>query len=268
MENWILQHEASLRLGAFGGILLTCALAEMIRPRRLQSLSRLVRWPANLGIVVVNTLLLRLLFPAAAVGIAAHAQQQGWGLLAQIDLPLWLSLPLALLALDVAIYAQHVLAHRIPLLWRLHRVHHVDLDFDVTTALRFHPLEILLSMLYKALLIYLIGPPLVAVVLFEVLLSSCALFNHSNWQLPESVDRVLRRWLVTPDMHRVHHSTLSSEHNRNFGFCLSCWDHLFGTYTAQPAAGHTAMRIGLDHPRDPAHCARLPGMLALPFRRG
>jgi len=215
--------------------------------------------------VAIDTLLLRLVFPAAAVGAAADAATNGWGLLQLLDAPAWLAVPLAMLALDLAIYGQHRLSHVWPPLWRLHRVHHCDLDIDVSTALRFHPLEILLSMLYKIAAVYLLGAPPLAVLLFEMLLTGCAMFNHSNLRLPARADAALRRLLVTPDMHRVHHSTRRTEHDSNFGFSLSCWDHLFASYRAQPAGGHGLMRIGLDSPRDSARCASLAGLLRLPF---
>ncbi|MDX1698011.1 MAG: sterol desaturase family protein, partial [Thiohalobacterales bacterium] len=207
----------------------------------------------------------RLLFPAAAVGVALYAQSRGWGLLNLLDMPAWLAIVIAVVLLDLAIYVQHFTFHAVPLLWRLHRVHHADLDFDVTTGARFHPIEIILSMLIKFGVIILLGAPVLAVVIFEVLLNATSMFNHGNVRIPRALDRLIRLFIVTPDMHRVHHSHRDYETNSNFGFNLSCWDRLFGTYRDQPVDGHTGMVIGIDTWRDPAHCVRLPGLLLLPF---
>lgn len=245
MIGFLEQNEPTVRLGAFVGVLAAMVLWEALAPRRAD-VTRLVRWTNNLGIVVLNTAVLRLVFPAAAVGFAAYAQGAGWGLLNAIDVPFWLSLAVALIALDVAIYVQHVLFHAVPLLWRLHRVHHADRGFDVTTGLRFHPVEILLSMAIKIGVIAALGPPVVAVLIFEVVLNATSMFNHGNVRLPRSVDAALRLVVVTPDMHRVHHSIVPRETNSNFGFSVSWWDRLFGTYRAQPAAGHTGMTIGIE----------------------
>jgi len=214
---------------------------------------------------VFNTSLLRVVFPVAAVGVAEYAQLSQWGLFNEVGAHPVVALVVSVIVLDMAIYLQHVMFHAVPLLWRLHRVHHADLDFDVTTGARFHPVEILLSMLIKFAVIVLLGPPLAAVVIFEVLLNAMAMFNHSNVQLPLVLDGVLRRVIVTPDMHRVHHSHLANETNSNFGFNLSVWDRLFGTYLAQPAAGHAGMVIGIDTFRDPAQCVKLSGILLMPF---
>ncbi|MBK1716098.1 fatty acid hydroxylase [Thiocystis violacea] len=242
------------------------ALWELRSPRRALAVSKLRRWSANLGLVVLNTLLLRLAFPVAAVGLAATATSNGWGLLNQMALPAGVELVLALVALDLAIWAQHVFFHAVPALWRLHRVHHADLDYDLTTGARFHPIEILLSMLIKFAAILVLGPSVVAVILFEVILNGMAMFNHGNVGLPERLDKRLRWLLVTPDMHRVHHSVAADEANSNFGFNLSLWDRLFGTYRDQPRGGHTGMTIGIDELRDPRRVCGLPGMLLLPFR--
>ena len=215
--------------------------------------------------MVFNTVLLRLLFPAAAVGMAAFAAEQGWGLLNYFQVSLWLAVPLAVVALDFVIWLQHVMVHAVPVLWRLHRVHHADLDYDLTTGARFHPIEIIFSMLIKFATIVVLGPPVVAVILFEVILNGMAMFNHGNVRLPARLDGVLRWLVVTPDMHRVHHSVEDDEANSNFGFNLSCWDRLFGTYRDQPRGGHEGMTIGIRTFRDPRRCARLPGMLAMPF---
>jgi sterol desaturase/sphingolipid hydroxylase (fatty acid hydroxylase superfamily) len=241
------------------------ALWEVAAPRRAPTLTRTLRWSANLGIVVLNTVLLRLLFPAAAVGMALFAQAQGWGVFNVVAAPYWLVVVACVVALDFFIWLQHVMIHAIPALWRLHRVHHADLDFDVTTGLRFHPLEIILSMLIKFAVIALLGPPVLAVIAFEVLLNATSMFNHGNLRLPPALDRVLRLVVVTPDMHRVHHSIEEDETNSNFGFNLPWWDRLFGTYRAQPRAGHEGMTIGITTFRDPRLCDRLWGMLRIPF---
>jgi len=227
-----------------------------------------VRWANNLGLVVLNTVLIRLAFPLAGTGIAALAAQEGWGLMNNFAVPYWVAVLASIVALDLAIYFQHVMFHAVPALWRLHRMHHADLDFDVTTGARFHPLEIALSMLIKFAAIVVIGAPATAVMVFEVLLNATAMFNHGNIAIPGSVDRVLRRLLVTPDMHRVHHSVEDDETNSNFGFNLPWWDRLFGTYRDQPRAGHERMVIGIRSARDAKGCSRLPGMLAMPFRGG
>lgn len=266
MDNFIQTHEPTIRLAAFLGIFAAMALWELRAPRRALTVSKLRRWSANLGLVVLNTLLLRLAFPVAAVGLAAIAATQGWGLLNQIAWPAGLELLLAIVALDLAIWAQHVFFHAVPALWRLHRVHHADLDYDLTTGARFHPIEILLSMLIKFAAILVLGPSVVAVILFEMILNGMAMFNHGNVRLPERLDRRLRWLLVTPDMHRVHHSVAADEANSNFGFNLSLWDRLFGTYRDQPRGGHRGMTIGIDAPRDPRRVCALPGMLLLPFR--
>ncbi|WP_417617063.1 sterol desaturase family protein [Oceanisphaera sp.] len=262
----MLEHEPWIRLGCFAGVLLTMMLWEWRSPRRPQHLGRLRRWPHNLLLVVINTLLLRLFFPLAAVGAALLASEHGWGLFNLLAIPFWLKLVLCLLILDLLIYWQHRLFHALPGLWRLHRVHHADLEFDVTTGLRFHPLEILLSMLLKLAAVILLGAPALAVLLFEVLLNATAMFNHGNIKLPKRLDAVLRRVLVTPDMHRVHHSVIPTETDSNFGFNLPWWDRLFGTYQAQPKAGQLGMTIGLTQFRDPAEL-RLHRLLLQPFHR-
>lgn len=261
----VLQNEMAIRLGFFFGIFAVMALWEVVAPRRALTISKAVRWANNLGLVFFNSFVLRILFPAAAVGVAAFAVEQGWGLLNYYELPFMLAVALSVVAMDFIIYLQHVLVHAVPALWRLHRVHHADLDFDVTTGARFHTLEIILSMLIKFATIIVIGPPVVAVVIFEVVLNGMAMFNHGNVRLPLGLDRVLRLIVVTPDMHRVHHSTEDNETNSNFGFNLSVWDRIFGTYIAQPRGGHQNMIIGIHGYRDPKQVSWLPGMLALPF---
>ncbi len=265
-SNWILAHEAPLRLGFFLGILAVMGLWEVVAPRRPLTVSKPLRWANNLGLVFLNTALVRLIFPAAAVGMAVFATAHGWGLFNHFALPFPLAVILSVVALDFIIYLQHVMFHAVPALWRLHRVHHADLDYDVTTGARFHPIEILLSMLIKFATISVLGPPVVAVVIFEILLNATAMFNHANARLPLQLDRLLRRFVVTPDMHRVHHSIEEDESNCNFGFNLPWWDRLFGTYRAQPRAGHDGMTIGISSIRDPKVCDRLDGMLLIPFK--
>ena len=262
---WLVANEPAVRLGSFLGVFAVMAVWETRAPRRVLKLSKAMRWGNNIGLVALNTVLLRLLFPAAAVGMAAFAAQHGWGLLNYVELPFWVAVVGAVIALDFVIWLQHVMVHAIPALWRLHRVHHADPDYDLTTGARFHPLEIILSLLIKFATIAVLGPPVVAVVVFEVLLNATAMFNHGNVRLPARVDRVLRWFVVTPDMHRVHHSVEDDETNSNFGFNLSWWDRLFGTYRDQPRGGHEGMTIGIHHYRDAAQVDRLPGMLRLPF---
>ena len=251
MSEFLMDNEPTVRLGFFFGILVVMALWEVAAPRRDRSHSRALRWPSNLGIVVLNTVVLRLLFPTAAVGFAAWGASAGWGLFNNLALPAWLEFLAAVALLDLAIYLQHVMVHAVPALWRLHRMHHADLDFDVTTGARFHPVEIVLSMGIKFMVISALGPAAVAVLIFEVLLNATAMFNHGNVRIPASLDRVLRLFVVTPDMHRVHHSVVVRETNSNFGFNLPWWDRLFGTYRAQPVAGHEGMTIGIGQFREP-----------------
>ena len=263
----MLTNEAYVRLAVFAGVFAVMALWELLAPRRPQAVGRGVRWPGNLGIVVLDALLVRLLFPTTAVGLALVAEGQGWGLLNMLSWPTWIAVVLSVLVLDFAIYLQHVLFHAVPALWRLHRMHHADLEFDVSTGLRFHPIEILLSMLIKFVVIAALGVPALAVLIFEVLLNATSMFNHSNIRLTGTIDRLLRWIVVTPDMHRVHHSILVRETNSNFGFNLPWWDRLFGTYCAQPAAGHEGMTIGIDQFRDPRELGFVR-MLFQPFRGG
>jgi sterol desaturase/sphingolipid hydroxylase (fatty acid hydroxylase superfamily) len=265
MLQTLLQNETVIRLTAFFGVLALVAVAEIILPRRRLTASKLRRWASNLGIVFLNSLFVRLLLPATAAGFAVVAAQRGWGVFNVLDAPAWVSIIASVVFLDFAIYLQHVMFHAVPALWRLHRMHHADLDFDVTTGARFHPIEILLSMLIKFAVIAVIGAPAAAVIIFEVLLNATAMFNHGNFRLPAGLDRVLRLFVVTPDMHRVHHSIEDHETNSNFGFNLPWWDRLFGTYKDQPDAGHEAMTIGIRDYREPKLATDLPGMLILPF---
>ncbi len=266
MRPVVLQYEPWIRLGGFGVAFLTVALAERCAPRRRAGTATAPRWVANLGLVVVDSLMLRLLSVASAVGTASAVEAQGWGLFNRLFWPVWLAGLVAVVILDFAIYLQHVLLHAVPVLWRFHRVHHSDRDFDVTTGVRFHPVEVLLSLIYKMGIVAVLGLPAVAVLAFEVILNATSLFNHGNVFLPARADRMLRWFLVTPDMHRVHHSPVRVETNSNFGFNLPWWDRLFGTYRAQPAAGHDAMAVGLDDFRQPDRWPLL-GLLAMPFRR-
>ncbi|MEX0936850.1 MAG: sterol desaturase family protein [Pirellulales bacterium] len=241
------------------------ALWELLAPRRRLSTRKPLRWGSNLGLVFLNSFLLRLVAPVGAVGVALFAEATGWGLFQTIDLPYWITVMGSVLLLDLAIYLQHVMFHAVPLFWRLHMVHHADLDFDVTTGLRFHTIEILLSFGIKAGVILLLGTPAVAVLIFEVLLNATSMFNHSNVRMPLIVDRIVRWLVVTPDMHRVHHSHYANETNSNFGFNLPWWDRLFGTYRDQPADGHTGMAIGLSQFPDERRTERLHWMLWLPL---
>ncbi|WP_137701631.1 sterol desaturase family protein [Marimonas lutisalis] len=263
-----MENEAIIRLSVFLGLFALFAAIEARAPRRARTQPRGTRWFTNWAIIVIDTLTLRamaIFLPLLAVGAAVDAAANGWGLLNRVDWPIWLEITGAVLFFDFAIWAQHLVTHKVPVLWRLHRVHHADRDIDVTTAIRFHPVEIALSMLLKIGLVYLIGPAALAVILFEIILNGTAMFNHANMKLPLWLDRWLRLVLVTPDMHRVHHSVHRSEHDSNYGFALSIWDRLFGTYTAQPDAGHDGMTIGLEWQDD--RPSRLGWSLLLPFGR-
>ena len=263
--SWLLAQEPLVRMGAFAGVFAAMALWELTAPRRVLEQSKGFRWANNMAVLVVDAALVRVVFPTAAVGIALFAEAEGWGLFHWARPPFWLAVVLGVIVLDFAIWAQHVLFHAIPALWRLHRMHHADLDFDVTTGLRFHPIEILLSMVIKAGVIAALGMPAVSVLLFEVLLNATSMFNHGNVRLPAHLERVLRWFVVTPEMHRVHHSWHPNETNSNFGFNLPWWDRLFGTYRAQPRDGHEGMTIGINLFRDPREL-RLDRMLFQPFR--
>ena len=246
MSDFLVHHDMAIRLSAFALMLAAMTAWEFAAPRRRLSVPLTGRWIANIGLVILGALIIRLAVPLAAVGVATAAADRGFGLFNVIDLPASLAFALALILLDLAIWAQHVAMHKVPLLWRLHRVHHSDVDFDSTTGVRFHPVEIVLSMAYKMAVVAAIGAPPAAVIVFEILLSSGALFNHGNVRLPLAADRVLRRLIVTPDMHRVHHSVRREETDSNYGFNLSLWDRLFRTYRDQPADGHEGMAIGLE----------------------
>lgn len=246
MSESFLSAEPTARLAVFLGMLVLMVVWEIAAPRRRQEIPRLLRWTNNIGIVVIDTILVRLAFPVVAVGLAIISQERGWGFFNIFELPGPLVFIVSLLALDLAIYLQHVMFHAVPALWRLHRMHHADLEFDVTTGLRFHPGEILLSMGIKLAVVAALGPPAVVVLLFEILLNASSMFNHSNIKIPRSIDGVLRLLVVTPDMHRVHHSVDPKETNSNYGFNVPWWDRLLGTYRAQPAKGHKGMDIGIE----------------------
>ena len=245
LETYIINNEIQIRLSVFFGVFFVMALWEIFAPRRLLLIPKLLRWSNNLALVVLNSVVLRLLFPTAAIGVAVFVNKHDWGIINIVDLPFTIEVIFCVIAMDAVIYFQHLMMHAVPAFWRLHRVHHADPDFDVTTGSRFHPIEIVFSMLIKFATIIVLGAPVISVIIFEVLLNASAMFNHSNVRLNTTVDRFLRLILVTPDMHRVHHSVEADEANSNFGFSLPWWDRLFGTYRAQPRAGHEAMTIGI-----------------------
>ena len=261
----MLAHELAIRLAAFIAVFAAVSLWEAATPRRRRAFPRLRRWPSNLAVVALNTALVRLLLPTTAVGLALLAEERGWGLLNNLIIPSWLGLVASVLLLDLAIYLQHVMFHAVPALWRVHRMHHADLDFDVATGVRFHPIEIVLSMLIKFGVVMALGIPAYGVLTFEVLLNATSMFSHGNVYLPEKLDRCLRWFVVTPDMHRVHHSVVMAETNSNFGFNLPWWDRLLGTYRDQPAGGHEGMSIGIEQFRQ-ARELWLDRMLLQPFR--
>jgi sterol desaturase/sphingolipid hydroxylase (fatty acid hydroxylase superfamily) len=262
-----LQHETEIRIGCFLGIFIVIAVMENVVPRRPLIVKKSLRWFGNLSVQLVNGVIPRLLFPILPVGIAALWTQKGWGLLNTVPLPATATILLSLLVLDMAIYAQHVLFHRIHFFWRIHRMHHTDMDLDLTSALRFHPLEIVISLLIKMAVVAALGAPAVAVFIFEIILNGMAMFNHGNFRIPARPDNLLRRIVVTPDMHLVHHSIVRHESNHNFGFNLSWWDRLFGTYQAEPAAGREKMIIGLTGFLDVRY-ARFGKMILNPFEEG
>jgi len=239
-------------------------VAETRWPRRTLISSKFRRWTANLSVVLLSTGLTRLLFPVLPVATAIHCKQHGYGLFNLLEPPAWLAIPAGILLLDLVIYWQHVAFHRHRLLWRVHRMHHADIDIDASTALRFHPIEIIMSMALKLGVVFLLGPPPVAVIIFEILLNGCAIFNHANVTIPLAIDRWLRLLVVTPDMHRVHHSTDMREANRNYGFSFPWWDRMFSTYKPQPEQGHKGMQIGLNIFREPSYTG-LFKLLAIPF---
>lgn len=259
------QDPSWIRLGFFLGVLLLCALWENKLPRKTLTASRGFRWVNNLSLVAVNSLIVALVMPIAAFQAAIIAQEQQWGLFNLLSLPAWLNVLLAVILLDFVIYVQHVVFHYVKPLWKLHRMHHADLDIDVTTGARFHPIEIIISMGVKIATVFILGVSPIAIVVFEIVLNASAMFNHSNAKLALSADQKLRNVIVTPDMHRVHHSVIAKETNSNFGFFLSVWDRLFGTYRAQPELGHDDVVIGIPEIRNEAE-QRLDKLLTQPFR--
>jgi len=262
----MLNYEPITRFVFFFGILAIMVIWEMLAPRRHLVTSMRIRWYSNLSLVVIDTMALRLLLPVQAVGVALFVGKHGWGILNSIMLPPWMVVAFGVLGLDLVIYLQHAMFHTLPTFWRLHRVHHTDLDFDVTTGVRFHPIEILLSMGIKMAAVMVLGVSAVAVVIFEIILNATSMFNHGNVRLPRPIDRILRLFVVTPEMHRVHHSVIIQEYNSNFGFNFPWWDRLLGTYRDQPAKGHEGMTIGLAQFRD-SRTLTLPWLLVLPFFR-
>jgi len=267
LTEWIMANEKPLRSGIFFGMLIIMAVWEILSPQKNRVLTRLLRWSNNFALLVVDIIVARWLFPLAAVGVAAFVATNEWGLMNYYDVPFVFAIILSVIALDFVIYLQHVLVHAVPVLWRLHRVHHADPDIDVTTGLRFHPIEIIFSLLIKFAAIVVLGAPVIAVVIFEILLNAGAMFNHANVRLPIAVDRWLRWLIVTPDMHRIHHSVEDDEANSNFGFNLTWWDRLFGTYTVEPRKGHKGMTIGIHYYNEPKQVSWLHGLLILPFRK-
>lgn len=259
-----MENEAGLRLGFFFGVLVIVALVERLHPKRKLKIKKKTRWTRNISIVAIDSVAVRVLIPFTAASTAIYAEHQQIGLLHALPVPFILSVIISVILLDLLIYAQHVAFHYIPLFWRLHKVHHIDQEIDVTTGVRFHPVEIILSTLIKCGAVLLLGVPFIAVVIFEILLNATSLFNHGNISLPAWLDKFLRLFIVTPDMHRVHHSIIASETNSNFGFNLPWWDRLFKTYRAQPERGHINMEIGLQQYKD-ASKTGLTAMLAIPF---
>lgn len=265
ITDFIIENEVNIRISFFFGIFLVMAIWEIAAPKRQLLISKAMRWTNNIALVFLNSVLLRLIFPVAAVGMATFAEHHAWGLFNYFDVPVLIAVVASVVIMDGVIYLQHVMVHAVPVLWRLHRVHHADPDFDVTTGARFHPLEIILSMLIKFSVIIVLGPPVLSVIIFEILLSSTAMFNHSNIRMNLTLDKYLRLLVVTPDMHRVHHSVNADETNSNFGFNLPWWDRLFGTYQDQPRAGHEKMEIGIHEYTQPSQVTWLHKMLWLPF---
>jgi len=259
--------QGHIRLLVFASVLIFMAVAEALWPRKKRVMQRANRWFSNISVSVINTLVIKILGPITAIAVANYALDNGYGLIPILSLPLWLEVLIGFIVLDLLIYFQHVMSHRIPMLWQFHKVHHADRDIDVTTGIRFHPIEALFSMIYKCFFIILLGPLPLAVFLFEVVLNGSAMFNHANVKLPKGLDNVLRFIIVTPDSHRVHHSTIQTETDSNYGFFLSTWDRLFKTYTAQPRLGHDKMVIGLDEYQTESP-AGLLWLLKAPFKSG
>ena len=266
INSFVTLNETTIRLCIFVGVLVFIALWELLSPRKLLTANKPLRWANNLLLIAINGFILKVLLPVTSVGVAVYAHHQGWGLFNYYETPPAIVLLLSVIIMDLMIYFQHVLFHAVPVLWRLHRVHHADPDIDVTTGARFHPIEIVLSMLIKFAVIIILGAPALAVIIFEIILNAAAMFNHGNIRLPAKLDKWLRLIIVTPDMHRVHHSVKPAEYNQNFGFNLPWWDRLFNTYTDQPEDGHQKMQIGLTEPRDEKQVTWISGILTLPFK--
>lgn len=266
LASFALSNEPTLRLSIFAGVLALMAVWELVAPKRRVEIPRLLRWTNNLALVALDSVLVRLIFPVTAVALAAQVQSKGWGLLNVLAVPEWLGIVVAVLLLDLIIYAQHVTFHVVPWFWRVHRVHHADTEFDVTTGLRFHPVEILLSMMIKFAAIIVLGAPAIAVLIFEVVLNATAMFNHSNTRLPHALQSALRYVVVTPDMHRIHHSVHPEETNSNYGFNLPWWDRMFGTFRSQAREDQTTMQIGLNQFRNKRN-VWLHRLLLIPFIR-
>jgi len=264
MDPLVKKNELLIRLGVFFGILVVMFLWELIAPRRPLTTSKITRWFSNLGLVLIDSIVVRLVFPTALAGITLLVQQRGWGLFNQFELPYLLKIIFSVLILDFVIYLQHIMFHSVPLFWRLHMVHHTDMDIDVTTGVRFHPVEIILSLGIKMIVVILIGAPLAAALIFEIILNGTSMFNHGNVRYSQNIDSILRLLVVTPEMHRVHHSTIRWETNSNLGFNFPWWDRLFGTYRGQPAKGHLEMTIGLEQYKEPKKLT-LPWLIVLPF---
>ncbi len=251
MKEFFFQYESYIRLSSFIGLYALLTLWEISSPKRKLEHARRLRWVSNFGLIIISSILIRFIFPTAAVGISLLVEQNHWGLLYYFELPYIIHFIAAFVLMDLSLYFQHVMFHALPLFWRFHRVHHTDLDFDITTGLRFHPFEMVISILIKFMTITALGVPVLAVVIFEIILNAASMFSHSNIKIHSAIEQMTRWFIVTPDMHRIHHSVSENETNSNFGFFISVWDRLFGTYTKEPKEGHTGMQIGLNNFREP-----------------
>ncbi len=265
-STFVIKNESIVRASIFFGVLIIMGIWEVAAPRRKPTLSKTYRWVNNLGLTFFNGFIMKVIFPIASTGVAITAYQNGWGVLRYFEVPSVLSVILFIVVMDMIIYFQHIMMHAVPLFWRLHRVHHADLNYDTTTGARFHTIEIILSMFIKFIAIVLLGPSVLAVILFEITLNATAMFNHGNVKLPKTLDKILRWLIVTPDMHRVHHSVEKDETNSNFGFNLSIWDRIFGTYRQNVRAGQLNMTIGLKNIRKPKDTNMILGMFLIPFK--
>ena len=264
MKEFFFQYESYIRLSSFLGLYALLTIWEISSPKRKLEHARRLRWVSNFGLIIISSILVRFIFPTAAVGIALLVEKNQWGLLYYFDLSVVMHFVIAFILMDLSLYFQHVMFHALPLFWRFHRVHHTDLDFDITTGLRFHPFEMVISILIKFMTITALGVPVLAVVIFEIILNAASMFSHSNIKIISSIERIVRWFIVTPDMHRIHHSVSENETNSNFGFFISVWDRLFGTYTKEPNAGHKDMEIGLHNFRE-SKWQDLRWLIYLPF---